>query len=361
MQQPTQTPADAGGNPGDGRPILAITMGDAAGIGPEIIVKTLAHAEVQETCRPIVVGDVAVMDRHLRFWPQRPGAVQPTVVRVDSPEEARWRPDTINVLQPGPALGVVEPGRLSAEAGRGAAAYVKAAAGLARERRVHGIVTAPINKEALQLAGLRYPGHTELLAEEFGVTRYSLVLSARGLFIFHVTTHVSLRQALELITRDRVLGQIRLAHALAVALGQPSETVAVAGVNPHAGEGGLFGTEEQDIIGPAVVAARAEGIPAVGPLPADVVFPKAVRGEWRFVVAMYHDQGHAVFKSLFFDEGVNVTVGLPVIRTSVDHGTAFDIAGQGVAREDSLVHAVALAARLGPAWDRVWQLVARTG
>lgn len=344
----------------ESRPILAITMGDAAGIGPEVIVKALARPDVQAACRPIVVGDVGVIERHLRFWPRGSGD-RPAVTRVEGPEQARWDPRVINVLQPGPALGPVEPGRLSAEAGRGAVAYVKAAASLAREQRVQGIVTAPLNKEAIRRAGFRYPGHTELLAEEFGVSAYSLVLAARGLFVFHVTTHVSLRQALDLLTVERVLRQIRLAHALAEALGQPAEIIAVAGVNPHAGEGGLFGREEIEVIGPAVASAKAEGIRVVGPLAADVAFPKAVRGEWRFVVAMYHDQGHAVFKSLFFDEGVNVTVGLPVIRTSVDHGTAFDIAGQGVAREESLAQAIILAARLGPEWDRVWQLTARAG
>lgn len=339
----------------DDRPVLAITMGDAAGIGPEIIVKALARPQVQALCRPIVIGDVAIMERHLRFWPRDERTGRPSVRGIAAPEEAQWEPEVLNVLQPGPSLGPIEPGKLSAEAGLGAVTYVKAAVSLAKERRVQGIVTAPLNKEAMHRAGFRYPGHTELLAEEFGVARYSLVLAARGLFVFHVTTHVSLRQALDLITLERVLGQIRLAHLLAGALGQGSEAVAVAGLNPHAGEGGLFGTEERDIIGPAVEAARREGIPAVGPLPADVVFPKAARGEYRFVVAMYHDQGHAVFKSLFFDEGVNVTVGLPVIRTSVDHGTAFDIAGRGVAREDSLVHAIELAARLGAKWEQIWR------
>ncbi|HEY8498835.1 MAG TPA: 4-hydroxythreonine-4-phosphate dehydrogenase PdxA [Limnochordales bacterium] len=338
------------------RPVLAITMGDAAGIGPEIIVKALARPEVQRACRPLVVGDAAVLERHLRFWPAGQGGRRPAVRPVAGPEEVgEGPPEAIPVLQPGPPLGPVEPGRLSPEAGRGAVTYVKAAAALARERRVAGIVTAPLNKEAMRRAGFAYPGHTELLAEEFGVTRYSLVLAARGLFVFHVTTHVSLRQALDLLTRERVLGQIRLAHLLAEALGQGQEPVAVAGLNPHAGEGGLFGTEERDIIGPAVEAARLEGIPAVGPRPADVIFPKAARGEYRYVVAMYHDQGHAVFKSLFFDEGVNVTVGLPVIRTSVDHGTAFDIAGKGVAREASLVAAIDLAARLGPKWEPIWR------
>jgi len=180
-----------------------------------------------------------------------------------------------------------------------------------------------------------------------------LVLSARGRFVFHVTTHVSLRQALDLITGERVLGQVRLAHLLAKAMGRGEETIAVAGINPHAGEGGLFGREEIEVIAPALAVAKAEGIPVVGPLPADVIFPRAARGRYAFVIAMYHDQGHAVFKTLYFDEGVNVTVGLPVIRTSVDHGTAFDIAGQGIASDESLVEAIRLAAKLGPTWGAI--------
>ena len=341
----------------DNRPILAITMGDAAGIGPEIIVKALARPQVQALCRPLVIGDVGIIEDHLRYWRGKESVGRPSIHATATPEEAEWRPEVINVLQPGPPLGRIEPGKLSPVAGRGAVSYVKAAVSLAKERRVQGIVTAPLNKEAMHRAGFHYPGHTELLAKEFGVARYSLVLTARGLFVFHVTTHVSLRQAIDLITKERVLDQIRLAHLLAVALGQASEVIAVAGLNPHAGEGGLFGTEERDIIRPAVAAALEEGIPVEGPLPADVVFPKAAAGRYRFVVAMYHDQGHAVFKSLFFNEGVNITVGLPVIRTSVDHGTAFDIAGKGVAREDSLVHAVELAARLGPKWKQIWHQV----
>jgi 4-hydroxythreonine-4-phosphate dehydrogenase len=306
---------------------------------------------VQRRCRPLVVGDVAIMQAHLRFWP---GSAAPRIVPVRSAEEADWTDSlAIHVLQPGNALTGVTPGVLSAEAGRGAVEYVLAAVALAKAGAVAGIVTAPLNKEAIHRAGYSYPGHTELLADQFGVKHYSLVLSARGGFIFHVTTHVSLRQAIDLITFERVLGQIRLAHLLAGALGQGDAQIAVAGLNPHAGEGGLFGREEIEIIGPAVAAAQAQGIPAVGPLPADVVFPRASAGKYHFVIAMYHDQGHAVFKTLYFDEGVNVTVGLPTIRTSVDHGTAFDIAGQGIAHDDSLVEAINLAATLGPKWGEI--------
>lgn len=337
----------------DKRPVLAITIGDAAGIGPEIVVKALARPKVRQLCRPLVVGDIAVMREHLRFWPsgQKPAFVG--IDGVSAIEAWNWASEDLPVLQPGAPLAGLELGKLSALAGRGAVEYVLAAVELAKAGKVAGIVTAPLNKEAIHLAGYTYPGHTELLAEQFGVKHYSLVLSARGQFVFHVTTHVSLRQALDLITGDRILGQVRLAHLLAKALGRGEETIAVAGINPHAGEGGLFGREEIEIIAPALAVARAEGIAVVGPLAADVVFPQAARGRYSFVIAMYHDQGHATFKSLYFDEGVNVTVGLPVIRTSVDHGTAFDIAGQGVASDESLVEAIRLAAQLGPTWGAI--------
>jgi 4-hydroxythreonine-4-phosphate dehydrogenase len=345
------------------RPLLALTLGDVAGIGPEIVVKALARPTVQQMCRPLVVGDLEVVRANLRFWPH---AARPELLPLASPAAldvlagGEWPQHALVVYQPGAPLGDVPIGRLSAAAGRGAVDYVMAAVDLAKTGRAAGIVTAPLNKEAIHLAGYTYPGHTELLAEQFGVKHYSLVLSARGQFVFHVTTHVSLRAALDLITQDRILGQVRLAHLLAAALDRGRETIAVAAINPHAGEGGLFGREEIDVIAPALALAAAEGIPVVGPLPADVLFPRAARGRYAFVIAMYHDQGHAVFKTLYFDEGVNVTVGLPVIRTSVDHGTAFDIAGQGIANDASLVEAIALAARLGPTWGTISAAARRT-
>jgi 4-hydroxythreonine-4-phosphate dehydrogenase len=347
----------------DTRPVLAITIGDAAGIGPEIVVKALARPEVQQLCRPLVVGDLAVIEAHLRFWPREQAPEVLPLTDAGSLAELAagdWPDAAIAVLQPGAPLGEIATGKLSATAGRGAVEYVLAAVELAKAGHVAGIVTAPLNKEAIHLAGYGYPGHTELLAEQFGVKHYSLVLSAHGQFVFHVTTHVSLRAALDLITRERILGQVRLAHLLAKALGRAGETIAVAGINPHAGEGGLFGREEIEVIAPALAEARAEGIPVEGPLPADVLFPRAARGRYAFVVAMYHDQGHAVFKILYFDEGVNVTVGLPVIRTSVDHGTAFDIAGQGVASDESLIEAIRLAGRLGPTWGAISAEARRT-
>jgi 4-hydroxythreonine-4-phosphate dehydrogenase len=329
-------------------PVLALTMGDPAGIGPEITAKALGRDEIHTMCIPLVVGDMALMQAHERYMNGR------RCILVDGVEALDTLPaDGVAVFQPhGPLRGVVA-GTLSAEAGRAAAAYVYGAIELAKRGDIQGIVTAPLNKEALHMGGDTHPGHTELLAESFGVRNYAMVLAAEDRYVFHVTTHQSLRSAIDSLTVDAVYQRIRLAHLLATALGTPQETVAVAGVNPHAGEGGMFGTEERDIITPAVQKAVAEGIPAEGPVPADVLFPRMVRGQYRFAIAMYHDQGHAVFKSLYFDTGVNITIGLPVIRTSVDHGTAFDIAGKGIASEESMIEAVRAAARLGNSWAHI--------
>lgn len=335
-------------------PVIGITMGDAAGIGPEIIVKALAQEEIWKLCKPLIIGDLPIMEENLRFWPSESKVPKPQLNLISSPEEAIWKLGKVNIIQPIPPLKGIKPGKLSEEAGKGAALYVKKAVELAKKGFIEGIATAPLNKEAMNKAGFHYPGHTELLASEFGVERYSLVLTARGMFIFHVTTHVSLRQAIELISVDKVLNQIRLAHHFAKALGQNEEKIAVLALNPHAGEGGLFGREEIEIIEPAVKLAQKEGIDAIGPLPADAALPAATKGKYRFLIAMYHDQGHVFFKSLFFDEGVNITVGLPVIRTSVDHGTAFDIAGLGIANESSMVEAIKLAAKLSSKWKEIY-------
>ena len=334
------------------RPLLAITMGDPAGIGPEVIAKALSHRELYDLCRPLVVGDTAILERHLQF-----SSELKAVHRVDAPKEAAYEYGTLDVLQIATDVSGVRPGQLSADAGTAAVECVRVAATLARDGQADAIVTAPLNKAAMHLAGYNYPGHTELLAEFFGVRKYSLVLTTGQLFVFHVTTHVSLREAIELLTVDRVLGTIELAHSFASALGRSGETIAVAGLNPHAGEGGLFGREDEEVIRPAVETARGKGIGAEGPLPADALFPKAVQGRYGFVVMMYHDQGHVPFKSIYFDRGVNITVGLPVVRTSVDHGTAFDIAGKGMASEESMVRAIELAAALTPAWGEVWKAV----
>ncbi|MHA7280538.1 4-hydroxythreonine-4-phosphate dehydrogenase PdxA [Arthrobacter sp. MDT2-2] len=333
-------------------PTLAVTLGDVAGIGPEITAKSLlGHDDVRQECVPVVIGDEAAM---------RQGVTNvggdPDKVRVlSSIEGATNEPGIIELLQTGPSLADVKLGELSPAAGDGSYRFVVEACRLAREGKVQGIVTAPLNKAAMHAGGHKWPGHTELLAHEFGVENFSLVLSAGDLYFFHLTTHVSLRQAIEDVTPERTTNVIELVSAFTRALGNPDEPIGLAGLNPHAGENRLFGDEDADILAPAVAAARENGINVHGPIPADALIPAAVKGKWNMVIACYHDQGHAPFKAVYGDDGVNITVGLPVVRVSVDHGTAFDIAGQGIAREASLVLSMRRAAALAPGWDHVWR------
>ena len=333
-------------------PRLALTLGDVAGIGPEITAKTLLHHDdLRERAVTVVVGDEAAMRRGVVAVGGDPDAVRVVASVADATNE----PGTIELLQTGPSLADVPVGELSAEAGDGSYRFVVEACRLAREGEVDGIVTAPLNKAAMHAGGHRWPGHTELLAHEFGVENFSLVLSAGDLSFFHLTTHVSMRQAVDGITLERTGQVLDLAGAFAASLGTPDELIGLAGLNPHAGENRLFGDEDADVLAPAVEAARARGLNVVGPVPGDALIPAAVRGKYKIIVVCYHDQGHAPFKAVYGDDGVNITVGLPVVRVSVDHGTAFDIAGQGIAREASLVLSVERAAALAPGWEHVWR------
>jgi 4-hydroxythreonine-4-phosphate dehydrogenase len=335
------------------RPIVAVTMGDPAGVGPEIIVKACAEEGVQRSSRPVVIGSAAVMREAIALV----GAPLDlhVVARVD---ECRWVAGALECLD----LGNVDAGTLprrtvSAAAGRAAYEYIVKAVALTGERSVDAIVTAPVNKEALAAAGVRHSGHTEILAELSGTRDFAMLLMGRELRVIHVTTHVALRRVPDLVTRDRVLRVIRLAQKTMEGLGRPRARIAVAGLNPHAGEEGLFGDEEKIAIVPAIEAARAEGLSVTGPLPADTLFSRARGGEFDIVVAMYHDQGHIPVKTLGFtyDEasgrwtglsGVNVTVGLPFLRVSVDHGTAFDRAWKGIANHESMVEAIDVAVQM---------------
>lgn len=332
-------------------PLLAITLGDVAGIGPEITAKSLlGHDDLREKCVPIVIGDVASVRRGVEAVGGDPSSVH----QIEAPSQAQNLPGTIEIIQVGPSLAEVPVGELSAAAGDGSYRFVVEACRLAREGEIAGIVTAPLNKAAMHAGGHNFPGHTELLAHEFGVKDYSLVLSAGDLYFFHLTTHVSMKQAIEDITFDRTLSVLKLAGAFAESMGKPEELIGLAGLNPHAGENRLFGDEDADVLTPAVEAAREDGLNVVGPLPGDALIPAAVRGNYNLAVVCYHDQGHAPFKAVYGDDGVNITVGLPVVRVSVDHGTAFDIAGQGIAREASLVLSIERAATLAPEWSVVW-------
>lgn len=338
-------------------PRLALTIGDVAGIGPEITAKALlGHDDLRLKCIPVVIGDETAMRRGVLNVGGDPDAVRVIATVAD----ATNTPGIIELIQTGPSLADVALGELSPVAGDGAYRFVVEACRLARNGEVDGIVTAPLNKAAMHAGGHNWPGHTELLAHEFGVENFSLVLSAGELYFFHLTTHVSMRQAIENITVERTLNVLELAGAFAKSMGTPDELIGLAGLNPHAGENRLFGDEDADILAPAVAKAREQGLNVVGPIPGDALIPAAVRGKYKLVVVCYHDQGHAPFKAVYGDDGVNITVGLPVVRVSVDHGTAFDIAGQGIAREASLVLSLERAAELAPGWDHVWRTAQKT-
>jgi 4-hydroxythreonine-4-phosphate dehydrogenase len=329
------------------KPVLAVTLGDVAGIGPEITAKTLLrHPDLRDACVPIVVGDADAMRRGVQMI----GGDSMAVHVIGDPDEASNNPARIDLLQTGPSLMSAPVGEISGLAGDAAYRFVVEACVLAKAGKVSGIVTAPLNKAAMHEGGHKWPGHTELLAHEFGVKNFSLVLSAGDLYFFHLTTHVSLKNAIANITPERCDSLLDLAGGFARALGWSNEPIGLAGLNPHAGEGGLFGREDVEVLAPAAARAKARGLNVIGPLPADALIPAAVRGKWRLVVVCYHDQGHAPFKAVYGDAGVNITVGLPVVRVSVDHGTAFDIAGKGVAREESLVLSCRRAAQLAPDW-----------
>ena len=318
---------------------IAITMGDPCGIGPEIIARLYADATPLPSI--LVLGDEGLIKRAIRLL-----ALPLTVAVIDSPEDFQSTPNTINVISLSRLPEDLPFGQLEARAGQAAFDYIRAGIDLALQKRIRAVVTAPINKEALRLADIHYPGHTEILADFSGTKDFAMMLMNNDLRVILVTIHVSLREALEQFTIERELTIIRLAQRAMTHLGIARPRIAVAGLNPHAGEHGLFGSEDDAIIKPAIQQAQAEGIEVSGPWPGDTVFMHARQGRFDIVVAQYHDQGLIPVKYLGVDEGVNITVGLPFVRTSVDHGTAFDIAGTGRASHASLRVAVEQAALL---------------
>jgi 4-hydroxythreonine-4-phosphate dehydrogenase len=326
-------------------------MGDVAGVGPEIIARAWGESPLRTLARTFVVGSRPVLERALACV----GAAT-TVQPIAGPEEADPSARVIPCLEATEQdLADVRPGRIDPRAGRAAYDFLTTATDLALEGRIDGITTLPLNKEALRAGGIRHPGHTEILAERCGVTDHAMMLylgppigaTDVGLGVLHATLHVPLRCIFDLLTVSSIEAKILLAdRALRPLTGGRSPRVAVAALNPHAGEGGLFGDEETRIIEPAIAGARSAGIDVTGPIAADTLFVRAIAGEFDAVVAMYHDQGHVALKTLSFDRAVNVTLGLPIVRTSVAHGTAFDIAWQGVAFTGSLDHALRWARRL---------------
>ena len=328
------------------RPIIAITMGDAAGIGPEIIMKALGHAELYGRCRPFVIGDAG----RLRQVAPLVGSTL-DVHPVGGPAQAGFQPGTVDCIDLGLIPAGFPFGQISAaSAGHAAYCFIERAVDLAKAGAIDAICTAPLNKEALHAGGHLYPGHTEMLAALTGTPEVSMMLVAPKLRVIHVTTHIGLIDAVAKIEPGLVERTILRAHEALRRAGIAAPRIGVCGINPHAGEHGLFGHgEEEEKIDPAIAAARARGCNVEGPLPADSLFFRASRGDFDVVVAMYHDQGHGPIKVMGLEAGVNITVGLPVIRTSVDHGTAFDIAGTGVADEGSLLEALRQAISLAPA------------
>lgn len=324
------------------RPVIAITMGDAAGIGPEIIVKALEAKNIYDTCRPLVVGEGRIVSDVIKSL-SSPLKLRPAEITY----EAKGAFGTIDLidLHNLDSKDVIT-GKVCQACGRAAMEYVTEAAQMALQGRVKAIVTAPINKEATIKAGYGEVGHLEFLARLTHVTEYATMLVSGQLRVVHLTTHYPLKDACELVTRERVMARLRLTHDSFQQWGTSHPRIAVAALNPHAGEGGLFGPEETEQITPAIKEAQDSEIDARGPFPADTVFTRAIAGEFDAVLAMYHDQGHIPIKVYGFEKSVSIAMGLPFIRTSVDHGTAFDIAGKGIADPQSLEEAIKTAVRL---------------
>ena len=335
--------------------IIGITMGDPASIGPEITAKALSDPAVYERCKPLVVGDAAVMEEALKITGL---SDKLKIHKIGDVSEALYKYGIIDVYDMGMVdMKELKRGEVSAMAGNAAFQYVKKVIELAMDGQVDATVTNALNKEAMNLAGHHYSGHTEIYADYTGTKKYTMMLAHENLRVVHVSTHVSLREACDRVKKDRVLEVIRIAHQACRKLGIPEPKIGVAGLNPHSGENGMFGREEIEEITPAIQEARAEGILADGPVPPDTIFSKARGGWYDIVVAMYHDQGHIPLKVVGFVynqeqqkwdavAGVNITLGLPIVRASVDHGTAFDQAGQGVANELSLMNAIDYGIRL---------------
>ncbi len=323
-------------------PVIGITMGDAAGVGPEIIVKSLAHDSVYQQCRPVVIGDARRLEQAIAIV-KMPLSVR----RIETVAQARFTPGVIECIDLGLIPEDLPFGQLSAIAGDAAYRYIAHAAKLAEAGEIDAICTTPLNKEALHAGGHKFPGHNEMLTHLTGIEEVSMMLVAPNLRVIHVTTHIGIIDAIRKIEPGLVQRTIERGHATLVKAGIANPRIAVCGINPHAGENGLFGYgEEEEKIVPAVQRLRERGWDIEGPLPADTLFFRAGRGDFDLVVAMYHDQGHGPVKVLGLEAGVNVTVGLQVVRTSVDHGTAFDIAGKGIADERSLLEALRQGAEL---------------
>ena len=321
------------------KPRIGITLGDVAGVGPEVAVKALLDPGVASRSTSILIGEESVVRHYAdRLAPQRRVRIVDHPGQADSETEDLQILDLKNIEFSKVQLGVVD-----VACGRAALDYIRTGVRLCLKKELDALVTGPIHKEAAQLAGINAPGHTEYLAALCGVPEVRMLLVVDHLRAMHISTHLSLRRALDFVKKERILETVHYGVQALKQLRIENGRIGVAGLNPHAGEGGLFGREEIEEVAPAVAAARAEGLLVSGPVPPDTIFHRMNRREFDLVVALYHDQGHIPLKLMGFDSGVNVTIGLPIIRTSVDHGTAFDIAGQLKANPESMVKAIELA------------------
>ncbi|MDZ7765873.1 MAG: 4-hydroxythreonine-4-phosphate dehydrogenase PdxA [Melioribacteraceae bacterium] len=329
------------------KPIIGITMGDPSSIGPEIVVKAFSNSDIHSICNPVIVGDGRVIEKSVSDL-----GISKPIKKINSIEDADFESDVINVYH----LDLIEPGKIamgkvSQEAGEAAFQSVKKVIELALEKKIHATVTGPLHKESINLAGHKYSGHTEIYAHFTNTKKYAMLLVEENFRVIHVSTHVPLREACDAVKKDRIIEVTELINEACNQFGIEKPKIAIAGLNPHSGDGGLFGDEEINEITPAINELKKKGINVVGPIPADTLFAIARGGAYDGCVAMYHDQGHIPFKLVGFQwdnekqqmksvRGVNITLGLPIIRTSVDHGTAFEIAGKGVASEDAMVLAI---------------------
>ena len=324
------------------KPAIAITMGDACGIGPEVVVKALADPQVYASCRPVVVGNTFAMQQAVKLT-----GLPLTINETDDPTSAGENPSVIDVVD----INNLNPeditvGQISIPCGKAAMEWVSKAGQLALAGIVDGLATAPLNKEAASLAGFQSIGHMELLQELSGAKTVATMLLAKNLRVVHLTTHRSLRLACDYVKKDRILEFLQLTHDNFIKWGFTDPRIAAAALNPHGSDGGLLGNEEAEEIAPAVQEARERGINVVGPIPADIVFHPAIQGRYDTVLCMYHDQGHIPVKVYGFEESITANLGLPFVRTSVDHGTAFDIAGKGIADQVSMLESIRLAVGL---------------
>ena len=340
MRHSDQSPSNPGPRPRRVLPRIGITMGDPAGIGPEVVLKAVAEDEIRRACIPVIIGDAQLLAHTARTLDLQSGY---DIVRAGEPFPEHSEPVIYHLDN---ISGLIEPGIESGAAGKAAGGYIEAAVELCAAGSIDAVATAPINKRALFLGGYSFPGHTEFFAHLTGAEEYAMAFVAGNLRIVLLSTHVPLSEAIRLVERDRIVKRINLANRELQRWGIERPRVAVAALNPHGAEGGLFGVEEASEIMPAIDACRRDDINVQGPFSADTVFLRASRGEFDAVIACYHDQAMIPVKCLSFGEAVNVTLGLPFIRTSVDHGTAFDIAGKGLAEHSSMVAAIKLAADL---------------